>query len=354
MRDKLISKKKPTYPVSPFLADYLNTYSRTLKIPIFYDDLLRFSGSVAVMNKHDQDSLWVRVFYSDSDRKEIDEQLKQVYALLHSDGSAMTIPYLNVDCIDYCTFGNSKPFRVKIRNILNDNFIYFYVKKADASRLYGLEFEHMLSPNNLNFLVYQNTLIEEHIAGIPGDEFIKDFLPKCTKTERNQIAKSFVKFNERCMIRLLGDMRAYNYVIVPIHDFDKVIYKIRAIDFDQQSYEGSFMVYRPQLFKENFPMMTLVKDHLTKTSIDQYKIEERATVARRIMGNETRLTQLLKCMLNDHVSTPEKIEQLRNEVYELTKQPSFLRSRSMGEIMKAAFHFVKRNYQNHEMLRVNN
>ena len=101
-------------------------------------------------------------------------------------------------------------------------------------------------------------------------------------------------------------------------------------------------------------MITLVKDHLTKTSIDQYKIEERATVARRIMGNETRLTQLLKCMLNDHVSTPEKIEQLRNEVYELTKQPSFLRSRSMGEIMKAAFHFVKRNYQNHEMLRVNN
>lgn len=354
MRDKLISKKKPTYPISPFLADYLDAYSRTLKIPIFYDDLLRFSGSVAVMNKHDQDSLWVRVFYSDSDRKEIDEQLKQVYALLHSDGSAMTIPYLNVDCIDYCTFGNSKPFRVKIRNILNDNFIYFYVKKADASRIYGLEFEHMLSPNNLNFLVYQSTLIEEHIAGIPGDEFIKDFLPKCTKTERNQIAKSFVKFNERCMIRLLGDMRAYNYVIVPIHDFDKVIYKIRAIDFDQQSYEGSFMVYRPQLFKENVPMMTLVKDHLTKTSIDQYKIEERATVARRIMGNETRLTQLLKCMLNDHVSTPEKIEQLRNEVYELTKQPSFLRSRSMGEIMKAAFHFVKRNYQNHEMLRVNN
>ena len=40
--------------------------------------------------------------------------------------------------------------------------------------------------------------------------------------------------------RLLGDMRAYNYVIVPIHDFDQVVYKIRAIDFDQQSYEGKF------------------------------------------------------------------------------------------------------------------
>lgn len=352
MHDKLISKKKPTYPVSPFLTDYLEEYSRSVKIPVFYDDLLRFSGSVSVMNKHDKDSLWVRVFYSDSDRKEIDEQLKQVYTLLHSDGSAMTIPYLNVDCIDYCTFGNSKPFRVKIRNTLNDNFIYFYVKKADASRIYGLELEHMLSPYNLNFLVHQNTLIEEHIAGIPGDEFIQDFLPKCTKTERNQIAKSFVKFNERCMIRLLGDMRAYNYVIVPIHDFDKVIYKIRAIDFDQQSYEGDLKVYRPQFFKENLPMVMLVKNHLTKSSIDQYKIEERATIARRILSNESRLTQLLKCMLNDHISTPQKVNQLCKEVYELTKQPSFLKIRSMGELVRATFQFVKRNYENHEMLRI--
>ncbi|MEK9530900.1 MAG: hypothetical protein VWZ86_05490 [Flavobacteriaceae bacterium] len=353
MNEKLISKKKPSYPISPFLSDYLEEYSRSIKIPIFYDDLLRFSGSVAVMDKHDKDSLWVRVYYSDSDRLEIDEQLKQVYASLHSDGSSMTVPFLNVDAIDYCTFGNSKPFRVKIRNILNDNFTHFYVKKADASRVYGLELEHMLSPNNLNFLVHENTLIEEHIAGIPGDEFIRDFLPKCTASERSQIAKSFVKFNERCMIRLLGDMRAYNYVIVPIHDFDKVIYKIRAIDFDQQCYEGRLKVYRPQFFKENFPMVLLVKDHLTKASIDQYKIEERATIARRILGNETRLTQLLKCMLNDHISTPEKTKQLGKEVYALTKQSSFKKSRSMGELMRASFHFVKRNYEHHEMLRVN-
>lgn len=352
MSDKLISKKKPTYPIIPFLADYLRVYSRSLDLPIFYDDLLRFSGSIAVMNKHDQDSLWVRVYYSDSDRKEIDEQLKRVYTLLHSDGSSMTLPYLTVDCIDYCTFGNSKPFRIKIRNNLNDNFTYFYVKKADASRIYGLELEHMLSPYNLNFLVYQNTLIEEHIAGIPGDEFIKEFLPKRSKSERSQIAKSFVKFNERCMIRLLGDMRSYNYVIIPIHDFDKVIYKIRAIDFDQQCYEGSLKVYRPQFFKENLPMVMLVKEQLTKASIDQYKIEERATIARRILGNETRLTHLLKCMLNDHISTPEKITQLGEEVYALIKQRSFLKSQSMGDIMRASFHFVKRNYQNHEMLRI--
>lgn len=99
-------------------------------------------------------------------------------------------------------------------------------------------------------------------------------------------------------------------------------------------------------------MVMLVKDHLTKTSIDQYKIEERATIARRILGNETRLTQLIKCMLNDHISTLEKVEQLRKEVYDLTKQSSFLKSSSMGEVMRAAFHFIKCNYKNHEMLRV--
>ena len=44
-------------------------------------------------------------------------------------------------------------------------------------------------------------------------------------------------------------MRSYNYVIVPTHDFDQVQYRIRAIDFDQQSYEGSFKVYMPQFLK---------------------------------------------------------------------------------------------------------
>jgi hypothetical protein len=89
--------------------------------------------------------------------------------LLHSDGNLGIIKFLNVDSIDYCTFGNSKPFRIKIRNILNDNYTHFYVKKADASRIYGLELEHILSPDK-NFLVYNDTLIR-NIMGIPGDVF---------------------------------------------------------------------------------------------------------------------------------------------------------------------------------------
>ncbi|MCF1192174.1 hypothetical protein LRR18_11315 [Mangrovimonas sp. AS39] len=349
MDDLKISKKKPTYPVSSKLHDYLQEYNRNIRLPIFYDDLLRFQGSIVVYDKNDEDTMWIRVYYNEFDREEIDLSLKRVYSILISDGNETIFKYLNVDSIDYCTFGNSKPFRVKVRNILNDNYTYFYVKKADASRVYGLELEHMLSPYNLNFLVYKDTLIEEHIAGIPGDEFIKHMLPECSHAEKSQIAKEFVKFNERCMIRLLGDMRSYNYVIVPIHDFDHVVYKIRAIDFDQQCYEGKLKIYRPQFFKENFKMVELVKEKIQKESIEQYKIEERSIVAKRMISYHERIEELLDCMQNDTLSNPEHISKLKEEIYDYTMDVEFRRSKGMGEIMKNALDFVKRNYQGMNM-----
>jgi len=330
----------------------LEHYSRKIEIPIFYDDLLRFSGSVVVYDADDNDTLWVRVYYSDLEREEIDLSLKKVYSILHSDGGDTIIPYLNIDAVDYCTFGNSKPFRIKVRNILNDNFIYFYVKKTDASRVYGLELEHMLSPYNLNFLVYKDTLIEEHIAGIPGDVFIKEMLPKCTASEKAQLAKEFVKFNERCMIRLLGDMRSYNYVIVPTHDFDHVVYKIRAIDFDQQCFEGKLKVYRPQFFKENYLMVELVREKLQSNSIDQYKIEERSIVAKRIISSENRIEELIDICRSDKISLPENIKTLKQQIYDLTLDTKFKKCRTMGEILTLALDFVKRNYENVSMKQI--
>ncbi len=346
MQDLKISKKKPSYPVTAKLHDYLSEYNRNIKIPIFYDDLLRFQGSIVVYDKNDNDTLWIRVYYNEFEREEIDLSLKKVYTILHSDGNESTIPFLNVDAIDYCTFGNSKPFRIKIRNILNDNYTYFYIKIADASRIYGLELEHMLSPYNLNFLVYKNTLIEEHIAGIPGDEFIKNMLPHCSKSEKSQIAKEFVKFNERCMIRLLGDMRSYNYVIVPTHDFDHVVYKIRAIDFDQQSFEGKFNIYRPQFFKENLEMVELVSKSFQKFSIDQYKIEERSILVKRLKSFHDRVDELLDCMLSDTISKKEHVDLLKLKIYEYTQDVKFKRANNMGQILQSALAYLVRNYEN--------
>jgi len=345
VRKKLMSKKKPTFPVNELLDSYLKKYNRNVKIAVLYEDLLRFQGSVVLYDKNDVDTLWIRTFYSDFDRQEIDASLKKIYTILHSDGNDETIPFLNVDGIDYCTFGNSKPFRIKIRNIINDNYTYFYVKKADASRIYGLELEHILSPHNMNFLVHKDTLIEEHISGIPGDDFIKDFLPKCTESEKSQIAKEFVKFKERCLVRLLGDMRSYNYVIIPTHDFDQIIYKIRAIDFDQQSFEGNLKVYDLQFLKENFKIVDMVNRKLDNNSIMQYKLEERSFMAKRMITSPRRASRLIKCMKNDTLSFPDNVQLLKKHLIKYVGDVKFKECTNMGEILETILVFVKRNYQ---------
>ncbi len=345
MDDNLISRKKPNFTINDELYKYLSTYSRTIKIPIFYDDLLRFSGSVTVYDKHDKDTLWIRVYYPEFEQKEIDLSLKRMYNILHGDGSEGILENLIIDEIDYCTFGNSKPFRVKVRNILNDNYTYIYVKKADASRVYGLEFEHLLSPNHINFLIYKDTLIEEHVLGIPGDMFMEESLKDISKIEKQRLSKEFVKFNERCTLRLLGDMRAYNYVIVPTHDFDQVQYRIRAMDFDQQSYEGKLKVYRPQFFKDNFDFVKMVEENLGKESVEQYKKEERSALAKRLKATGNRIRRLMKCMKNDHISTPENIEMLKRDLIEYTHDKEFKKCKNMGEILLVVFNFVVRNYE---------
>lgn len=337
--------KKPSYPISSKLEAYLERYKRSSNVPVHYEDLLRFSGSVTVYSHQDDDTLWVRVFYAEEERKEIDTALKKIYSILHSDGSDTIFEDLSVDAIDYCTFGNSKPFRIKIRNIINDNYTYFYVKRSDASRIYGLELEHLLSPYNLNFLVSRDTLIEEHIAGIPGDVFIARYLPLCSERQRAQLAKEFVKFNERCMIRLLGDMRAYNYVIIPVHDFDSVIHKIRAIDFDQQNYEGDLKVYRPQYFPENQTMTELIKTHLKRESVFQYKKEERSSLAKRALGAESQLRRLVEAAKSDVLSSNEHIDMLGYQISQFTGDQRFAKATSMGVILELALLFVIGNYK---------
>ena len=340
--------KKQYYPINDTLLDYLEKYKRLTKTNVFYDDLLRFQGSVTVFNKEDQDTLWVRVYYNEFEKVELDNSLKKIYTLLHSDGNSSTIEFLNVDYIDYCTFGNSKPFRIKIRNILNDNYTHFYVKKADASRIFGLEIEHIISPNSINFLVFKDTLIEEHIVGIPGDIFLEENLKDCNEHEKTQIAKEFVKFNERCMIGLLGDMRSYNFVVIPIYDFDQRIFRIRAIDFDQQSYEGSFKLYKPHLFKENFKFSELVQNKLKPKSVTQYQIEERSIIVKRLVDTKTRLRRLIEAMKSTKLAPIEHIRQLQEEIYEVTLDKNFKQANSMGEIVQAALNFMMRNYNYEE------
>jgi hypothetical protein len=320
--------KKICYSITENVTSYLDKYGRIIPLPISYDSLLRYKDSFPL-----GDSLWFSVMYSYEDYDEINQGLCYIYSLLKTEGDITVIEHLRVDRIDYCLFGNSNPFRIRIINNFNDNYDYFYVKKTDVSRVFGLEIEDILSPNRINYFIDENTLIEEHISGIPGDDFLKhDALHP--KTNKTRLAKEFIKFNERCFFTLLGDMRSYNYVIELTHDFDDVQYRIRSIDFDQQCYEGKKNFYLPQFFKENNQLVQLAMQNLNEKSIMQYRIEERSRLLRRIKHAHSMFQDLLDTMAKEPLSKPEKIQQLAMEMSRHHNDARFLDCMSMVEILR--------------------
>ena len=189
------SKKKVPFKISKALRFYLNEYSRDIELPVKYDDMLHFTTSIPLLDNQGNDTLWKTVFYNDTETNEIYEGLRQIYAYLQADGDSevLAMQHLSVARVDFCSFGNTQPFRVRIINNYNDNYDHFYIKQADASRIYGLELEDILSPNRLRYLVDADTLIEEHIAGIPGDTFIAKHLDGTEEFNKIRIAKEFVK-----------------------------------------------------------------------------------------------------------------------------------------------------------------
>lgn len=326
-------KKKIPFTISAPLLNYLSEAGRTQDISIQYQDLLRFTNSISLIDKYGKDTLWLTVAYGQSEMEELNRELTGIYASLKTNGDVKVMEHLHVDRIDFCTFGNSKPFRIKIINNYNDNYDFYYIKLADASRVYGLEWEHILSPNRINYFVEGQTLIEEHIVGIPGDQFIKNNLND-RDLNPTRLAKEFVKFNERCFVRLLGDMRSYNYVIDVTPDFEDTQYRIRAIDFDQQCFEGSKALYSPQYFKENLPYVELCMKFLNANTARQYQSEERALIAKRIRTSKYRVNQLLEVMKQDNLSTPDKIKRLREELARHYQNDDFKKCNNMGELMK--------------------
>lgn len=327
-----VSKKKPFYPIRGPLDLYLREHGLVADIGVTYADLLRSNSQIPVYDKRGHDTLWVTKLYEPSLMEELNAGLTRIYSLLKTGGDTHVIDHLFVERIDFCTFGNSKPFRIRIMNRLNDNYDYYYLKTADASRIYGLELEYILSPNRINYLVHGNTLIEEHVVGIPGDDFIKHRMGM-DGLNRVRLAKEFIKFNERCFLRLLGDQRAYNFVVDVTPDFDEEQYRIRSIDFDQQCYEGRRNLYLPQFFKDNLPYVQLAAQTMTDKTVEQYKIEERVQTARRVKVAVHRLNALLAALSQDEISTPEKTDTLKKELADYHKQSDFLNCRNMGEVL---------------------
>lgn len=335
----LISRKKTPYKISGILIKYLQKYGREVKLPLQYESLLRYDNSISLYDKAGKDTLWVTVFYPESEVIEIHHALKKIYSLLKADGDLSVMKHLRVDRIDLCEYGNTLPFRIRIVNQLNDNFDYFYVKRADASRIYGLELEHILSPNKISYLVDTDTLIEEHIIGIPADQFLKHNLSD-RHFDEVRLAKEFVKFNERCFIRLLGDMHSSNFVIDITPDFEEVHYRMRAIDFDQQSFEPNKKVYLPQFFKQNLYFVDLAAKNLTAESVKQYQREERALIANRIRSARYQIKDLLDVMVQDDLAPPSNMSQLREELAEHYESKEFFSCKTMGDLVKTSLKMI--------------
>ena len=324
--------KKPSYPVSQELRNYLQLTSREIDVPVSYKDLLHYNSSVTLFDKKGIDTLWETLIYGESDRQFIHDCLRKIYAQLKVGGDVSVMDHLYIDRVDYCLYANTHPVRVRIVNKLNDLFDYFYIKQADASRIYGMELEHLLSPNKINYLVKNATLIEEHIQGIPGSAFIKDFLPK-QEFNPLRVAKEFVKFNERSLVQLLGDMRNDNFVVEIIPDFDELYFRLRAIDFDQHCYEGGVKIYMPQYFKENNPILNLGFKSMSPVLELQYQKEERTRILTRVKASSEQLTHLLASMKREILSSEENIAMLRIELSELYQDTRFLKSTRMGELL---------------------
>ncbi|MEQ8905782.1 hypothetical protein [Ekhidna sp.] len=337
----IISKKKEIFPITKALRSYIKKYDREMDLPIYYGDLLRYDNSIPLYDKVGNDTLWETVFFPQGDMQHINASLKKVYAIMKSDGDLSVMDHLIIDRVDLCAYGNTQPFRVRVVNQINDNFDYFYIKNADASRIYGLELEHLLSPNKISYVVNRETLIEEHIIGIPAELFIKKYLGSANLNEI-RLAKEFVKFNERCFVRLLGDMHSSNFVIDITPDFEDVEYRLRAIDFDQQSYEGRRAIYLPQYYTQNNPIIKIGLKHMTPETVKQYQREERSNIANRLKVEHKRVKDLLMAMKKDKLSKPENIERLKKELADFYEEKEFLKCECMGDLVEMSLEMLTR------------
>lgn len=337
----IISKKKDLFDISPELRSYLEKYQRDIKLPLTYDSLQRYNNSIPLYDAKGNDTLWETVFYPQGDMDDIYQALKTIYSLTKTSGAMDVLEHLVIDRVDLCVFGNTQPFRVRVVNQINDNFDYFYIKKADASRIYGLELEHLLSPNEINYVVHAETLIEEHIIGVPAEMFIKRYLDD-PRLNEIRLAKEFVKFNERCFVRLLGDMHSSNFVVDITPDFEEVEYRLRAIDFDQQSYEGRRAIYLPQYFKQNNPIIKLGLKNMTPQTVMQYQREERTLIANRVRVQQERIQDLLDAMKTETLSKPQYVRSLRKELAAFYEDDDFLECKNMGQIVELSLEMLNR------------
>ena len=324
--------QKEVYPVSESLQHYLRLYGRDIQLPITYKELFHYQYTNALKDEKGKHTHWERAVYQKDLLATLQQKLIVVYTLLKKENAIVT-KNLQLQSIDFCEFANSMPFRINILHTNNNTTGCFYIKDADASRIYGLELEQLLSTNNINFLYHQNTLVEEHIEGTPGDIFLSS-VDHLTNTEKKLLATEFVRFNERCFTRLLGDMRSYNFVVVKNENNHQHPFHLKSIDFDQQCYEGKLNLYLPQFYKENYGYVQMTMQLLKDDTIEQIRTIEKQQMAKAVIQHRRQLTALLQAMMKEEISENYKVVSLRKELNAYFNTRHFTKCKTMGAIVK--------------------
>jgi hypothetical protein len=127
-------------------------------------------------------------------------------------------------------------------------------------------------------------------------------------------------------------MRSVNYVVDITPDFEEVQYRVRAIDFDQQSYEGKGSIYLAFRFRSNRAVTKLAFDVLNRKSIDQYVAEEHAQMARRAKVESSRLRALLGVMRREELAPREHVVTLARELDRMHGSSDYQNCKTMGEL----------------------
>jgi hypothetical protein len=127
-------------------------------------------------------------------------------------------------------------------------------------------------------------------------------------------------------------MRSVNYVVDITPDFEEVQYRVRAIDFDQQSYEGKGSIYLAFRFRSNRAVTKLAFDVLNRKSIDQYVAEEHAQMSRRAKVESSRLRALLGIMRREELAPREHVVTLSKELDRMHGSHDYQDCKTMGEL----------------------
>jgi hypothetical protein len=319
--------QKELYPVRAALQEYLKTFSRDIPLPVRYTELMHYRYTNALKNEKGRHTHWERVIYPDEMLEDLHQRMCICWELLHP-VAAGNLKVDRVLHIDFCEFANSMPFRVIVA-LEDGTQDYFYIKAADASRVYGLELEDLLTDNRQNYFCHDQTLIEDHIIGVPGDDFIKQH-PSLNEGQIQQLAKAFVQFGERCFMRLLGDMRSYNFVVIELDG----AYQLRPIDFDQQCYEGRLKLYLPQFYKENLDWLGFVKQYWLPEQVTQIQIGEKERMQVLYQFKKAQIHDLLNILSGDTISENYKFLQLRADLNEWHQGQQFASCNTMGGLVK--------------------